>query len=285
MRNVGQVAVRAATSFGLLALGTLPSLTWSRTALAYDKHACLTASDAAQALRLDGKLQRAREQFLVCADPSCPSLVQSACAQWLNGLDAQIPSVVVHVREADGRDAVDAQVLMDGKTLPGSTGGTAVSIDPGKHEFGFVSPDGRVTTEALVIAEGEQLRRVDAVLPPRPGATGVTPGAEGAGAGLGGPPSSSTPWLAWGVAGGAVVSWAVFAGFAVSGNHDYSRAKSDCVTGSCSSQYPTAKFVAADVALGVAIAATGVATVLFLAHHPAPAVAKAASVFTTGVEF
>ncbi len=278
--------MRAATSFGLLALATLPSLTWSRAALAYDKHACLTASDEAQALRLDGKLQKAREQFLVCADPSCPSLVQSACAQWLNGLDAQIPSVVVHVREADGRDAVDAQVLIDGKTLAGSTGGTAVSLDPGKHEFRFLAPDGRVTTEALVIAEGEQLRRVDAVLPPRPGAAAVPVSADGAFAGPGGQPPSSPPWLAWGFAGGAVVSWAVFAGFAVSGNHDYSQAKSgNCGTTSCSSQYPTAKFVAADVALGVAIAATSVATVLFLTHHPAPAVARAARVLATGVEF
>jgi hypothetical protein len=284
MRNVGKVATRAATSFGLLALTALPFLTWSCPAFAYDKHACLAASDAAQAFRLDGKLQKARAQFLVCADPSCPSLVQSACAQWLNGLDAQIPSVVVHVREADGRDAVDAQVLMDGKTLPGSTGGTAVSIDPGKHEFRFLAPDGRVTTEALVIAEGEQHRRVDVVLPPRPGAAAGTTGGDGAGGGPGGQ-TSSTPWLAWGFAGGAVVSWAAFAGFAVSGNHEYAQAKDNCPTASCSSQYPTTKFIAADVALGVAIAATGVATVLFLTHHSEPAVAKAASVLTTGVEF
>ncbi len=43
-----------------LALATAATLASARPAQAYDKHACVAASDAAQALRLDGKLLEAR---------------------------------------------------------------------------------------------------------------------------------------------------------------------------------------------------------------------------------
>ena len=245
----------------------------------------MTASDAAQAFRSDGKLLKAREQFLVCADPSCPAIVEAACARWIDGLDKRIPSVVLHVHEADGRDAIDAQIQLDGKPLQ-QTPGSAVSLDPGTHAFRFVAPDGRVASEQIVVAEGEQLRRVDAVLPPRADGSGAVAstdtGASSSGAATS---TSAVNWPAWTVAGGAVVAWGAFAGFAVSGNHDYSQAKDSCATGTCSGQYPTGKFVAADVALGVAIAATGVAAVLFLTHKSDTTVARAARVITTGVEF
>ena len=48
----------------------------------------MDADDAAQDLRLEGKLQAAREQLLICTSPSCPRAVREDCAQRLEELNA-----------------------------------------------------------------------------------------------------------------------------------------------------------------------------------------------------
>jgi hypothetical protein len=222
-------------------------------ALAYDKHECLVASDDGQALRLDGKLLRARERLLVCADPSCPSLVRAACADWAGALDQQIPSVVFAVSEADGRDAVGVTVFEGGVPRPEAGGGRALQLDPGRHSFRLVAPDGRTVQVVVVAVEGDQRRRVVAVLPPPPKPSRPVP-----------PPLPPPSWPAWtaGIVAGA--GWASFGVLAASGHADYEHLKETCAPGCDAGQYPTAKFVAADVSLGLAVVATTLAVYLVL---------------------
>jgi hypothetical protein len=238
-------------SFFLVALGELP-------ALAYDKHECVQASDAGQALRIDGKLLEARSKLLVCGDPSCPQIVRAACADWLAELDKQIPTVTLSARDATGNDVLGVEVTVDGKALEHAMDGRAVPVDPGQHVFRFVAPDGSAAEQIAIVREGEQRRRIEVAWPARPRPAPPVP--------LRSAETTPTPWAAWGTAIGAGVAWATFGFFALSGHLQYQDVKSECAPHCESSRYDpiNTKFVVADVALGVAVVASGVATILFL---------------------
>jgi hypothetical protein len=259
----------------------LVAATVSGRALAVDKHACVVASDQGQALRLDGKLTEARERFLVCADPTCPSIVRTACAGWLEEVGKQIPTLVFSAHDSAGNDLVGLEITLDGKRLEGAADGRAIPMDPGTHKVTFSATGVAPVERIVVVREGEQRRIVEAVL----GHAGPPEQAPAADAGSVGPPPSpqetpppaepattQTPWAAWGFTIGAGVAWAAFGAFAVSGHLAYEKSKSDCPA--CG-PYPQTQFVLADVSLGLAAAATVVAGVLFLTHHPAAAAAAA----------
>jgi hypothetical protein len=244
--------------FALLIMAS-PSIAW-----ATDKLECIKASDEAQAARLDGHLQQARARLLVCADESCPRLVRSSCADWLNGVDKELPSVVLSLREANGRDAIGGQVTIDGVTTSHALEGRAVPLDPGTHTLHVSLPDGRVQDEVVVVRIGEQQRHIDITLP----ATGdkkVTPtkGEEHTS-----PTPNSTPWAAWATTIVAGAAWVSFGGFALAGHLQYQDLKDSCAPNCDPSRGNSIDrlFWVADVSLGVAVVATAVATVLFLVH-------------------
>jgi hypothetical protein len=222
-------------------------------AYAADKRECIRASDDGQALRLDGKLLDARERFLVCADRSCPGVVQSACAEWLSGVEAQIPSVLPTLRDAEGHDVVGAVVTIDQRT-PTAIDGRPISLDPGPHVLTAKAPDGRQASQSVILREGEQRRAIDLTLARADG--GPPPKA------LGRP----TPWAAIAVTSVAGVAWATFAGFGIAGHLEYRDLEETCAPNCSAAQVAPidTKFWVADVALGLAIVATVVATVLFL---------------------
>ena len=251
------------------------------SASAAGKHACVVASDRGQALRIDGKLTEARDRFLVCADPSCPPIVRTACAGWLDEIDKQIPTVVFSAHDADGNDYVGFEVTLDDKPLEGAADGRAIPLDPGTHKVSFTAKGVAPVERVVVVREGEQRRIVDAELP-RPAPREESPAVQkGSPAGSPAPPgptptpepaATTTPWAAWGFAIGAGAAWATFGAFALSGHLAYEKAKSDCPA--CGS-YPQTQFIIADVALGLAVTTTVIAGVLFLTHHPAAAATAA----------
>jgi hypothetical protein len=253
---------------GTAAMCALAALVSASPASALDKHACVVASDQGQALRLDGKLVLAHARFVECADVTCPALVRTACADWLNDLDKQVPSVILSVRDADRRDIVDARVLLDGAELTGALEGRPVLVDPGPHSLRFVAPGASPVEQAVVIREGEQRRVIDVVLNKESALAAVSPSP---------PPSlppkaSSGRTAAWAFAIGAGAAWTAFGIFAVIGHVDYENEKGSCGPNCGSGSYSSinTKFDVADVSLGVAIALTGVATVLFLTHSGTP---------------
>jgi hypothetical protein len=253
-------------------------------AYALDKHACVAASDEGQALRLDGKLVEARARFMACADAACPPIVRTACADWLTEVDKVVPSVVLSVRDPSGQDIVDARVELDGQPLPEALQGRAVFIDPGPHTMRFSAPRMEPVTNPVVIREGEQRRSIDVVLetaaaaPPLP-SRGPAPSAPSA-------TPRSSPTAAWGFAIGAGLAWTAFGIFAVDGHVEYEDAKSCSMRCPANAYSPiNTKFDVADVSLGLAVALTGVATVLFLTHHASSARATAAALAPLRVSF
>src|SRR6476620_2311097 len=63
----------------------------SATARAFDKASCVDSHESAQKSMKAGRLLESRQQLLVCADSSCPSLVREDCEQWLSNLDRSAP--------------------------------------------------------------------------------------------------------------------------------------------------------------------------------------------------
>lgn len=216
-------------------------------ALALDKNQCVAESDAGQETRLAGKLVAARAHFMACRDAACPKMVRDACAEWFDEVDRAVPTMILAVREPNGRDAVGATISVDGS--PVAADGRPVAVDPGTHHLRAVASDGRTSEDDIVARAGEAGRVVTLTLP-APAPRRVTP----------------WPGIAVGIAAG--VAWGTFAGFAIEGAVTYGAASScapHCVVGAYDAS--NRWFVAADVALGVAAVATVVSIVLFATHR------------------
>jgi hypothetical protein len=251
-----------------------------------DKRACVDASDRGQAARSDGKLLAARSAFVECADASCPSVVRSACSEWLADVERATPSIALSVRAAPdtcepghpSAEPKEVRIALDGKALTDAMGGRAVSIDPGKHAL-VVEAKGLVRhEESLVVREGEKSRLVTVVLDPAahpceaqspavPSSSAIAPRP---------PPESGSgarrtgAFVAVGV---SVVGFALFGYFGGTGHSQYKDLLRTCAP-NCSSNDVSpvnTKFIAADVALGVGIAGAALATLLFVMPRSAPA--------------
>lgn len=129
------------------------------------------AYENVQTLRKAGKLRKAREQGLVCAQPACPSFVQTDCAQWITEIEASMPTVVVEGRDQKGEVVQQMRVFVDGELLVERLDGKAIPVDPGEHTFRFQLPGVVPKSTRVVILEGVKNQRVDAAFgtaKPRP---------------------------------------------------------------------------------------------------------------------
>ena len=261
----------ALSAFGL-ALGA------GRPAHADDKQACLEAYDQAQTLRQEDKLVASREQLLICARNVCPSILRKDCTQWLSEVDTSIPTVVLEVRTADGRDLVDVRVTVDGKPLVTQIDGKAVPVDPGVHTFRFEADDQDAPIEErIVIHEGAKNRTITVKfkgaddVPDKPGTVGGGGGTEDTGVSDGPSP------LAYVFGGVGLVGIGAFTFFGLSFDsklNDMDSCKPNCPQGDADSASSTRTM--ALISGGVGVVSLGVATVLFLSpgsSEPAPATA------------
>src|SRR5687768_5288373 len=115
-------------------------------AVSHDAHAqdvkkqCAAAYEQAQVLRKERKLQKAEEQLAICSKSACPLFVRKECAQWTKDVKASLPTVVFEVRDASGKPANNARVLVDGKVLKDPIDDAEVAIDPGDHVLRYELP-------------------------------------------------------------------------------------------------------------------------------------------------
>jgi hypothetical protein len=157
---------------------------------------CLMAAEASLKLRAEHKLRLTRTQLLVCSSSSCPGEVRQECMRRIDDVNAASPTIVLAVKDRAGHDLSDVRVTADGQVVADHLDGSALSIDPGPHEFTFSAAGAPSLTETIILHEGEKDRRETVTLaigaPPAPvplpgaGATtatagGSTPGAEGTG--------------------------------------------------------------------------------------------------------
>ena len=120
---------------------------------------CLTANEASIKLREEHKLRDARAQLLICSATACPADIRNVCMQRVGKVNDAIPTVVFEVRDASDNELTSVNVTMDGLPLVSRLEGTAISLDPGEHVFGFEATGQPPVEKHLVIHEGEKDRR------------------------------------------------------------------------------------------------------------------------------
>lgn len=269
--------------FALLRTGVFIAV-WlvSPLARADDAATCASAAESSQTLRGTAHLTLARQQLLACARDTCPRIVRHDCLRWLTEVDAALPSVVFRAHGVDGTDRTDVQVLVDGRRVTDRLDGIPLSMDPGAHVVRYVGSDGAVLDTRVLVAEGEQHRVLLVTLPSSSGAPSSRQSAQLA--------ASSTsdgrgpvPALSWALGAVAVGGAAAFAVLSLTGTSDYDHLEDTCGrTRSCTDSQvrgARAQYIAADVAVGVGVAALGGAAWSFFTRSPAAAPAAG----TTGL--
>jgi hypothetical protein len=261
------------------------SLFCAGRALAQDeppsKASCAQAYESSQESRAAGHLQETQKRLSVCARPECPSFVQKDCARWLEEVDRELPSVLVSAPDLDPEIASSVSIAIDGNAVPGALGGTAVKLDPGRHELVAESP-GRPPVKRIIMAQqGVQNREValdfGAIASSSPSAPApLDTGAESS--------TSLRPYayVAWGI---GAVGLGMFAVLGTLGRADEQGLKDDCpgATPDASQVGPgvclraTAddrkaiyerEFTFADVGLVTGIMGAAAGTVLFIISAP-----------------
>jgi hypothetical protein len=223
------------------------------------KNECAAAHVEAQKLRNAGNLLEARTKLLVCSNAACPDAFVAECVPWLTEIEHALPSLVFEARLPDGSDAIDVRVTVDGAPAADKLDGRTFAVNPGDHIIRFIPRAGAPAVERHVVAaEGEKARvvRVELSSAPEGGPPARPPSPE---------PTRSTTLPAYVVAGAGVVALGGFAYFALTGlsaEHDLRDCSPSCPP---SRVDPVRRdYVAADVFLGVGVAALVVAAILVL---------------------
>lgn len=248
----------------------MPQVTWLSVMLASAVAAaaptveqCVSASTTAQQEQKNGSYLAAKRQLEVCANPQCPSVVQSDCTKWLAEVLASMPSLVV-VARVDGVDQRQARVLLDGHLWLGELSGRPEDLEPGQHEL-TVTVGTQTRFQKLLVNVGEKNRLV--VFEFATAVTDVPPPAVTAG--------RRFPFVPVVLSTVALAGVTTFAVLGLSGRAGLDALlKQECAaTKSCA---PSAvaevqrRFLIADLALGAGVIAAGFATWQWIAWASAP---------------
>jgi hypothetical protein len=244
------------------------------------KEQCVESHRQAQQAQNEEKLVHARELARTCTALSCPGLIVSDCARWLNDIEQRIPSVVFEVR-LDGKPNLSAVVTADGKRVEEWTRGESLRVDPGEHQFRFELGDLPPVVQNLLLAEGMRYRIVSAEFTSetRPAATPATPTTEFPATSSASPSRSSSgrvPVLVYPLLGLGVVGAGGFAVFGMLGKSKQSDLENTCKPNCTDSNLRPMKtsYLIGDISLGVGVASLITAGILYVAHPEKPPTAS-----------
>ncbi len=239
---------------------------------------CIQASDEAQTARDAGNLLRARELFAECAAPKCPALIRRDCTNWVEQVQQQIPSVVLGAHDAQGRDALDAQVTVDGQPMDKRVIGGPLELNPGSHVIRWESAGSDPVEMKIALRLQEKNRPVVATFSSQPGAPPVsspTPADSAASA----PPierpsdavtsGTGLPVTAYVLGGIGIAGIGTFGYFGLRAKRDSDSLHDVCAPACAHSdvQALKTKLLVADIALGVGLAGLTAATIVVLTRR------------------
>jgi hypothetical protein len=229
-----------------------------------DKSDCVDAHAEAQLLRRSGRIGAARARLVACSVASCPALVARDCTQWLSELDAEQPTVVLAAHDETGRDVAAVRVTIDGQPLATQLDGRPLDVDPGRHVVRGEFSGGRSVEITVVVRATEKDRVIRLDLPAAPPPSVPPPQAEA--------PRAGPPVVTYVLAGVGALALGSFAYFGLSGKFEESHLASTCRPNCAEDDIRGVRrsYLAADVSLGVALVAIGVAT-WFALQSPRPA--------------
>jgi hypothetical protein len=224
---------------------------------------CVEAHASGQELRQEGRLLESRAKFLECSQERCPDLVRSECLGILDELRTRIPSVVFRVA-VDGEPRSDVAASIDGNEIGGEIPTRAFEVNPGKHRFVFRHGQLQPLQRDLTITEGEKLVPVSASFvspqsaPQKPPSVVAAPELVSA--------ARPVPVPVYVLAGVGVLGLGSFVGFGIA-----TRSKEGSLRSTCSPSCAQAEIdalerraLAADVSLGLGLAAVAAATTYYL---------------------
>jgi hypothetical protein len=139
---------------GILALTSLQAA----PAAAQSNEASCDAVKKTESMRAAGQYRASRVLLLEC--------VRRRCATVLQKLDAVTPSIVVRAQLANGDDATDVSVSLEGQVLATALDGVAIPIDPGEHNLVLQRTGQAPVAQTVTIREGEKFRAIDVQLEP-----------------------------------------------------------------------------------------------------------------------
>ena len=286
MRTSTNTALAFALGAGLIA-GT----TRAQSGPAPDKQECGDAYEKAQEQRASGALLLARRELSVCAAATCPAFIRDDCASWGNEIDQQLPSVMFEIR-AQGQIVSTVAIKKDGAPFGDYAPEQLIAIDPGEYIFDFEAPGYQDATRHVTLKLGSKKRVISVDLLPRavvPEAVSVAPIALPPSAVRAAPalPTEPTPTPAaqgvalapWLLGGLGVAGITGFAVFGLSGRSQEAALRRDCLP-HCSERELGAlhaKFLIADVSLGVGLASLAVSSYWFLSSGTSNAAESASA--------
>jgi hypothetical protein len=268
------------------------------------KVVCAEAFDKAKETVRDSQFRAAKEWFAKCARPTCRRPLRQQCAALREEVVAALPTVVPVVTDAAGPLDGEVQVKMDGELLTSNVDGTAIVVDPGEHEFTFAKEGEVFATRKVAIEKGQRnqivsvsfqdgkRKSIDLAASPvaeeratqaEPRKAQVTGAVEETAAGDDEPAPSvarrgqrrasveadtrtGAPWSAYALAGVGLLGIGGYGVFTLKG-----RADNDALIALCkptcmetSVKHVRNLYLAADISLGIGVAALAASTYLFL---------------------
>jgi hypothetical protein len=242
------------------------------------KEACSAAYERTQVFDRESALVQAREQSILCAKRECPEFVQKECLEWLEDLDARIPTILIEAYDRVGARVDDVTVLFDGVVLARTLDGVEMRVDPGAHQLTFQRRGERTVIQDITLRERDKRKIVVVRFSPSPADAAPTASASasaapaGSGAPAGTPAMRVAAYVTGATAFASLVAAVSLGAVAVAEQGELAgRCSPKCSSGEIEGL--RGKAIAADV-LGVAgLAMAGVATYLFLAPTSRPAAA------------
>jgi hypothetical protein len=216
------------------------------------KQACTADYEAAQERRQKGALLASRDALRSCARLTCPQVIQKDCATWLEEVERAIPSVTI-VASADGVDAIEVEVKVDGVIAKKRLDGKPLDLDPGEHDFEFSHAGYPSVRMHILVAEGEQRRGIEVRFSSETKHVQTVT-------------TRPVPSAVYALGAVSLVSAASFATFGVLALTERSHLRDSCspfCTDDDTRSLRT-KVLVADVSLAVAIASLGAATVFYV---------------------
>lgn len=225
---------------------------------------CATAYAKGQDDRLAGRLFDARSAFKLCAVSTCPEELASDCARWASEVEADLPTVLVHVVDARGRALPTVRVFADGQAVSAGELSRPLVLEAGPHSLRFEA-EGYEATQVQTA-----LRPTDRELEIR--ATLYKPGEKTRGVAQQHPPSAGIPKLSLALAGVGLVALGTSAYFGIAAQNQYNELEHSCAPG-CRREDADAvetKALISDVALATSLVALGAAAWVFFGTPEAP---------------
>jgi hypothetical protein len=232
--------------------------------------ACSSAYTKGQEERLAGRLFSAREAFEICADPSCPAVIVGDCRHWITEVEADLPTVRIHVTDAQGTAPPELHVFADGVGIPLADLAQPVILEAGPHLLRFEAAGYQPVELEKALRPADRELDVGVVMQPL---NAAPPSAADSGAAQGAHAAAShpVPVLAVALASVGVVALAGSLYFGLSSHSRYEDLKSSCAPACNPSQADSvrSKALVSDVALLTGVAALGAAAWVYFSAAPA----------------